>query len=124
MAGELDISGVVADLVSAPYPGDPDGCWVFARRVLERGGFVLPPDQAVALAAEAALGCEVARGQAWDVVILKGEGDQTRPHVGVMLNPRRFIHATRGGARIDRLDVWKKLGAVVRMVRLSPRSGT
>jgi cell wall-associated NlpC family hydrolase len=92
-------------------------CWELASTVLCRMGTPVPKDQAEALAGEKAIAEELESGRdvaAGCLVIMTGPQG---PHVGVMLDGHRMIHAMPDAVRIDRLATWQRAGRVQRILK-------
>lgn len=120
----------LGELVGRPYIEDGReatdaglDCYGVLRVALGHLGADVPREQAEALAAESALGRELAAGEPTregDVLVFRAERG---PHVGVALSPFRFVHATReAGVVVDRLAVWAR-GRLVRRVRVRALEG-
>lgn len=117
----------IAALVGKPYaqPGSPEhaagtgfDCWSLARAAMQILGWHLPETPAEAFAQRgrtmtvpAAAAC-----QTGDIIEIICDGTV---HVGIALDPFRFIHATKGrGVAVDKIAAAQRGGMVRAVHRL------
>lgn len=96
-------------------------CYGVVRLAMAELGVDMPERYADALIGEArAQQVAIADADRGDLVVMEADSSSGFGlHVGVMVDPLRFLHATRlGGSRLDCLELWRRAGKVRRLVRI------
>lgn len=103
-------------------------CWGLVRAVCGEAGIGVPflPEQA--LASQEAIADVVPEGElprAGDIAVMPGgDADRGGLHVGVLADSFRVIHATReAGVRIDQISNLRRVGGLLRIVRMRAGAG-
>lgn len=109
----------VHDLIGKEYE-EVGRCWGLAVKVCSRRGLYLPPTPEAALAEAKALGQTVEVPDDGTLVIMHNSQNDEH-HVGVMLDRRYIMHATREfGVRVELLQNVGPHLSIRRYVQLEP----